>query len=484
MSQIYNPYLPSYEYIPDGEPHVFGDRLYIYGSHDRFGSDYYCPNDYVTYSAPVDDLTSWRYEGIIYKKNQDPINTDGKMSLFAPDVVQGPDGRYYLYYGMDFISSISVAVADTPTGPFEFYGYVKHADGQTYGENPERDPFQFDPAVLVDDDKRIYLYTGFGPGAEVVAKVKEVLGLTIGNTGNHVVELDSDMLTLKTEPKQFLPNSWDSEGTGFEGHAFYEASSIRKFNGKYYFIYSSVLSHELSFAVSDSPTEGFVYGGALHSNADIGVNDNTEAQNYWGNNHGSVVGINGKYYVFGHRQTDYTEFSRQGVAEEIELGEDGLFKQAELTSCGLNGGPLAGKGTYPAAIACLLMGPNGAMKSVEVVTDEQKAEHPCITQELEDNETTDSQYIKNLISGAKVGYKYFDFDEPETFALTYRGTAEGRILVSTEKDGPAIAVLEVVTSPEWRDQTASISQKITGKQALYLTFEGTGSLDVKAFTLA
>lgn len=45
--QIFNPYLPSYEYIPDGEPHIFGDRLYIYGSHDRFGGSDYCENDYV-----------------------------------------------------------------------------------------------------------------------------------------------------------------------------------------------------------------------------------------------------------------------------------------------------------------------------------------------------------------------------------------------------------------------------------------------------
>ena len=35
--QVYNPYLPLYEYIPDGEPHVFGDRVYLYGSHDRAG---------------------------------------------------------------------------------------------------------------------------------------------------------------------------------------------------------------------------------------------------------------------------------------------------------------------------------------------------------------------------------------------------------------------------------------------------------------
>lgn len=35
MEQVFNPYLPMREYIPDGEPHVFGDRVYIYGSHDR-----------------------------------------------------------------------------------------------------------------------------------------------------------------------------------------------------------------------------------------------------------------------------------------------------------------------------------------------------------------------------------------------------------------------------------------------------------------
>ena len=63
--QVYNPYLPLHEYIPDGEPHVFGDRVYIYGSHDREGGYTFCMEDYVTYSAPVDDLSDWRYEGVI-----------------------------------------------------------------------------------------------------------------------------------------------------------------------------------------------------------------------------------------------------------------------------------------------------------------------------------------------------------------------------------------------------------------------------------
>lgn len=36
-NQVMNPYLPLWEYIPDGEPRIFGDRLYVYGSHDFAG---------------------------------------------------------------------------------------------------------------------------------------------------------------------------------------------------------------------------------------------------------------------------------------------------------------------------------------------------------------------------------------------------------------------------------------------------------------
>lgn len=72
--QAFNPYLPSYEYIPDGEPHVFGNRVYIYGSHDRFDGAGFCLNDYVCYSADVHDLSDWKYEGVILRKDQDPRN--------------------------------------------------------------------------------------------------------------------------------------------------------------------------------------------------------------------------------------------------------------------------------------------------------------------------------------------------------------------------------------------------------------------------
>ena len=70
--QAVNPYLPSWEYVPDAEPHIVDGRVYIYGSHDLFNGLNFCLGDYVCWSAPVDDLGNWRYEGVIFKREQDP----------------------------------------------------------------------------------------------------------------------------------------------------------------------------------------------------------------------------------------------------------------------------------------------------------------------------------------------------------------------------------------------------------------------------
>ena len=146
--QAFNPYLPSWEYIPDGEPYVFDGRVYVYGSHDRFNGHVFCIGDYICWSAPVDDLADWRYEGVIYKKTQDPRNTDGHSCLYAPDVTIGPDGRYYLYYVLDHEQIVSVAVCDTPAGQYEFYGFVHYKDGTLLGERAGVDELNIDLPVF------------------------------------------------------------------------------------------------------------------------------------------------------------------------------------------------------------------------------------------------------------------------------------------------------------------------------------------------
>jgi hypothetical protein len=62
--QAFYPYLPSYEYIPDGEPYVFGERVYIFGSHDAFNGKKFCELNYVVGLPRVDNLGEWEYEGV------------------------------------------------------------------------------------------------------------------------------------------------------------------------------------------------------------------------------------------------------------------------------------------------------------------------------------------------------------------------------------------------------------------------------------
>lgn len=464
--QVFNPYLPSWEYVPDGEPHIFGDRVYVYGSHDKFNGEAFCMNDYVCWSAPVNDLSDWRYDGVIYKKNQDIRNKDSKENLWAPDVCKAPDGKFYLYYCLSNKYEVGVAVSDLPTGPFEFYGLVRHKNGKILGGD-ETEVKQFDPGVFVDDDGRIYLYSGGG------TRFKRKF-----SGGGMKMELESDMLTIKDGPYFInIPHINIADGTPFEEHPFYEASSMRKFNGKYYFIYSSSNTHELCWAVCDTPLGEFEFGGTLVSNADLYLNGNMTLKNYFGNTHGSVEKINDKYYVFYHRQTNRHCFSRQACAEEIKFDGE-KFCQAPITSCGLNGGALRDIGYYEARIACHLWSKNGATESC---TD-QNENHPCFTQTGVDRENNPDQYISNMLDGATAGYKYFDFKNAQKISVKIKSGGNGKFVVKDDENGNIVSEINICPCSEATVFSSEINIA-PGVHPLYFTYKGTGAVDFFGFEL-
>lgn len=475
--QVYNPYLPSWEYIPDGEPRVFGNRLYIFGSHDRFNGEQFCMNDYVCWSTPVDDLSQWRFEGVIYRRDQDPKYKGEVAYMYAPDVQKGPDGRYYLYYVQGAMGIMSVAVCDEPAGKYEFYGHICRKDGSIIGEN-EGDINQFDPGIFLDDDGRIFLYTGFGPTEERCENTKFPWRFE----GGYCMELEQDMMTAKTEPVLIVPKIGKAEGSGFEGHEFFEASSMRKIGNLYYFIYSSIKSHELCYATSKYPDREFQYGGILISNGDIGLPgvDDKHPRNYVANTHGSIVQVQGQWYVFYHRQTNRHCYSRQGCAEPIWINADGSISQAEITSCGLNGGPLNGQGKYGAYIACNLMSKWGAGYYTNV--KEEFEGHPYFTQEGEDREGNPDSYIADITDGTRIGYKYFDLHNTIKITVEVRGNAKGKILVKTQLDGEVNTEIPVQADKEYKEFSADFSRG-SEKEALYFEYIGEGKLDFRSFTL-
>jgi len=467
-----NPYLPSWEYVPDGEPRIFGNRVYVYGSHDRFRGYAYCLNDYVCYSAPLTDLGDWRYEGVIYKKTDDPKNPDGQMCLYAPDVVQGTDGRYYLYYVLDLLPIVSVAVCDEPAGKYEFLGYCHYEDGTLLGEGTA-DEAMFDPGVLVENNQ-VYLYTGF------------CMPDNDKRHGAMVTILDEDMLTVKAAPNFIVPSKCYGKNTSFEGHEFFEASSIRKVKDKYCFIYSSIAQCELCYATSDSPEGGFKYGGVIVANNDLHIDEYKEAEvpSYYGaNNHGSIAEINGQWYIFYHRHTDGTQYSRQGCIEKIVIDEgdkDYHINQVMLTTSGPNGGPLKAEGVWPAYCACNLF-----CKTVEAYVTPpgqfMDCRFPRITQEGRDGDEQDG-FIDNMTDGAVCGFKFFEYRGLKQIAVSTRGYGTGYVEIMTEMDGPVVGKIPVYHTNEWSTTKADVAIE-DGIGALYLRFSGTGNLAIKEVEL-
>jgi hypothetical protein len=422
LTTVGNPYLPLWEHIPDGEPYVFEDpdqpgkyRVYIYGSHDSRITDY-CGREQVVWSASVDSLNNWRYDGEILAVSKNAkgelINKDSLADvLFAPDVtlVTDKDGKktYYLYPNDQHGGRNGlIAKSDRPDGPFEVCNWSKNDPNATDGV------LAFDPGVFVDDDGRVYGYWGFGEsnGAEL-----DPATMATVKPGTKIV---NHMISGYKEPGQFR---------------FFEASSIRKIKDKYVFIYSRfteegefglpTTNYTLAYAYSDKPLGPWTYGGTI---IDGRAREKDEqgnviaSANVSGNTHGSICEINGQWYVFYHRQSGLNEFARQAmvapITVKVEEGEGGKVEisEGEYTSEGfaLNGlNPLE---RHSAGICCWYTGPKvaihewpnntfyGSYVEASYGTDDKFA----APYDIRNN----TNLVVNNTDGSIVGYKYFNFD--------------------------------------------------------------------------
>ena len=436
-----NPFLDINTYIADGEPHVFGDRVYLFGSHDIAGGNTYCMLDYTFPSAPLDDLENWTSRGISYRAEQDPQYGDILKYMYAPDVVQGNDGRFYLYYCMSgekgvggYGQKISVAVCDTPDGQYEYYGFVRNPD-----KTPMLKYVTFDPAVINDEGTIRLYYGAWYPFDESVPllgpvfyriesnmfgkNIDEIKAYQDGIMGaNHVI-LGDDMLTIKSEPCHIMPNK--VKGTDFEKHPFFEASSIRKIGSQYYFIYSSMKGHELCYATSSYPDRDFRYGGVIISNGDIGFNGRNDSArlNTTGTNHGSIECINGQWYVFYHRNTHKSAYSRQACVERIALDTSGNIKQTEITSLGFSKSLKTDK-TYPASICCNLY--SGRMPHIGNGISSKNI--PYIAE-------SSNKQIVIATNKTKMVYKYFEVEAGHyILSIKCKADSNGKIIICTGQE--------------------------------------------------
>ncbi len=462
-----NPYLPLWEHVPDGEPRVFeynGEkRVYVYGSHDTERTAY-CGRDQVVWSAPVDDLTDWKCHGVCYTA------TNGSI-LYAPDVVQKGD-TFYLYAAENQGGRIVVASSKNPAGPFE---------------NPIPTKLGFDPGILVDDDGRVYAFWGF--------------------CSCFCAELEDDMATIKEgtlrrNPIGHIPDPWNAQNneSGINIHdAFFEASSPRKINGKYVFVYSKryvtpvpelgVYEHcngFLSYKWSDNPLEGYQDGGDISFNGGeiLRLPDGTGQQTYrWGNNHGGLVEINGQWYIFYHRQTGTDEYSRQGMIEpvDIALAKDGRIYIGDITY--IDGEPVASK---PVEMTSQGVSVNG-MDAYKIISAGYACHisplHQAYIKPVYEQVDGISAPIVHIGDKTTAGFRYLQFGTIAPKSVTIAASVKKSMSVRVRIDSwRGRVVAEFDLEPEKTQYSAQLSCGIIGRRAVYFEFLGDGEAEFDWFT--
>ena len=509
LKTVGNPYLPLWEHIPDGEPYVFEDpdnpghqRVYIYGSHDNLITAY-CGRDQVVWSASVDSLNNWRYDGVILvvDKNAkgEPFDSAGTADvLFAPDVTMVTDSTgkktYYLFPNdQTGYRNGLIAKSDRPDGPFEVCNWNAENPNQVDGV------LQFDPAVFVDDDGRVYGYWGFE--RSYAAEFDPTTMATV-KPGTKVVE---DMISGRNQPGRFK---------------FFEASSIRKIQDKYVFIYSRFTedgefglptsNYTLAYAYSDHPLGPWTYGGTIIDGRgrETDEHDNVIASaTPDGNTHGSICEINGKWYVFYHRQTGTDEYARQAmvapITVNVEEGPGGKVKisEGEYTSEGFAVEGLDPLERHSAGLACWYTGPRpavhewpnntfyGSYVAATYGGDEGMTKEEALASTSKFDAPYDLRYNSNPVvnntDGSIVGYKYFNFTATngnEDVSLLLRlipAGIDGTITIMvdrpwTSQGGRVLGTIELKAdmpqeSTELAAELPSLAE-LTGKHALFFVF--------------
>ena len=303
-------------YTADPSAHVFNDKIYIYPSHDIEASipendngDHFAMRDYRVLS--LDSIGGKVTDHGVALDTKD-IPWAGRQ-LWAPDVAF-KNGTYYLYFPLkdkQDVFRIGVATSSSPTGPFKAEA------------TPIAGSFSIDPAVFTDDDGKAYMYFGGLWGGQLQRWVTGQYNAVApdkkpdGNepaVGARVVTLNPDMKHFAGPVKEIT--ILDSLGKPLlasdNQHRFFEGGWLHKYQGKYYFSYSTGDTHLLVYAVGTSPYGPFTYKGVIMKPVEG-----------WTTHH-SIVEFKGKWYIFYHdTQLSGKTWLRNVKVTELKRNLDG-----------------------------------------------------------------------------------------------------------------------------------------------------------------
>ncbi|SMF08886.1 Beta-xylosidase [Alteromonadaceae bacterium Bs31] len=277
-------------YTADPSAHVFNGKIYIYPSHDvdagipfNDNGDHFGMEDYhvISMASPESEAVD---NGVALHVKDVPW---AQRQMWAPDAAH-KNGKYYLYFPAkraDNIFQIGVAVSNSPTGPFV-------AEAEAIAGS-----YSIDPAVFEDDDGEYYMYFGGLWGGQLQKyrdnqyhAANEEPADKQAALGPIVARMREDMTQFAEQPReiQIVDEQGNALLAGDHDRRFFEASWLHKYQGKYYFSYSTGNTHFLCYAIGDSPYGPFTYAGRI-LNPVVG----------WTTHH-SICEYEGRWFLFYH----------------------------------------------------------------------------------------------------------------------------------------------------------------------------------------
>ncbi|SFP03924.1 Glycosyl hydrolases family 43 [Pseudarcicella hirudinis] len=294
-------------YTADPSAHVFEGKIYIYPSHDieagvkeNDNGDHFAMKDYHILS--LDKIGGKVTDHGVALDIKD-IPWAGRQ-LWAPDAAY-KNGKYYLYFPLkdkNDVFRIGVATSTKPAGPFRAE------------KNPIKGSFSIDPCVFKDTDGSFYMYFGGIWGGQLQKWSKgsyDAKGALQANNQEalapKIAKLSNDMLSFSEKPKdvKILDEHGKTLLAGDNTKRFFEAAWLHKYNGRYYFSYSTGDTHFINYAIGDNPYGPFTYKGVI-----------LKPVQGWTNHH-SIVEFKGKWYLFYHD----TEISGKTHLRNVKVTE-------------------------------------------------------------------------------------------------------------------------------------------------------------------
>lgn len=427
VAQAQNPIIQT-SYTADPAPMVWGDRLYLYTSHDEDGSTWFTMNDWKLYST--EDMVNWTEHPMpLSYKTFDWAGGDA----WAAQCVERDD-KFYMYVPVTDRkgdTAIGVAVADSPYGPF--YDPIGKPLVQAEWGN-------IDPTVMVDDDGQAYLYWG--------------------NPNCFYVKLNEDMISYSGDIVR-VPMTEEAfgkrEGDPQRATLYEEGPWLYKRGELYYLFFAAgPIPEHLGYATSDSPEGPWKNGGTLMPTAGRSFT-----------NHPGVADFKGNTYLFYHNGAlpGGDGFNRSVCVVPLKFNADGSIPVVEMDDRGIQKG-LATLCPYRKTEAETIAWSEG-MKSYST---------PQV-----------GVFVTAVRDGAYIRVRDVDFSKGASKFIARLGTthnAEIRMEVRLDgKDGQLLANIKVPRtggSDRWRLVEAEVSD-VQGVHDVYFTFNGKAPKDLAYF---